>query len=126
MYSRQKEPVGVKTAKVRSPPRTGNIPKSVPVTASGDTPLSVTKIVHANPHAAGEMESLSNNTNKMSRRKATLLEAAARTDTMEKMQGEMKAAQEKISAQQGKLSSQMEGMIKDMADIQELLQFVRR
>ena len=81
-----------------SPPTSGKIPKGVPVPASGDTPLLVTEIVHANPHAAGG-SNLSNNTEKTSRRKAKILEAAARMDKMKKMQGEMREAQDKISAQ---------------------------
>jgi hypothetical protein len=55
---------GAKAAKKRLPPRTGTIPKGVPVMASGDTPLPVTEIVHTSPHVAGEMESLSNSTKK--------------------------------------------------------------
>ena len=77
--------------------------------------MPVTEIVHANPHAAGEMESLSNNTYKKSTHKAKILEANARMDKLKKMQGEMKEAQEKMSKQQGKMSSQMEGVSKDMA-----------
>ena len=58
----------------------------------------MTEIVHANPHAAGESD-LSNNTEKTSRRKAKILEAATRMDRMEKVQGEMNEAQDKISTQ---------------------------
>ena len=53
----------------------------------------MTETVHANPHAAGESD-LSNNTDETSRHKAKFLEAAARMDKMEKIQGEMKEAQD--------------------------------
>ena len=72
------------------------------------------------------MESLSNNTDKTSRHKATILEVAARMDKMRKMQGKMKAAQDKMSTQQEKMLSQMENMSTNMAGMPELLEFVRR
>ena len=99
---------GPVAAKVRSPNRPGKIPKGVPVMASGDTPLPVTEIIHANPHEAREIGSLSSNNT--SRRSAKILEAKARADRLETTQEEMRTAQENMS-------SQLEVIPKTIADL---------
>ena len=116
-----------KAAKGRSPARAGKIAKGVSVEASGDTPLSITEIVHENPHAAGESD-ISNNSGgtRTSRHAAKVLEATARMDRMEKAQGGMREAQDTFSAQQGMMSTQIEEIKKSVEGMSQLLGYVRQ